>query len=85
MNVTVFTSKTCSFCRRLKEWLDSNGVIYEEKDVTTNQEYLMELKGHGAKGVPMTIILEESGNLVKISGFNKIELDKFLDVRKEGY
>lgn len=35
-NVTIYTTPTCGWCRRTKEYFKENNVAYTEKDVATD-------------------------------------------------
>lgn len=54
MEVRVYTSPTCPWCKKAKEFLSQAGVIYEEKDVTRDRAALDELvKVAGVRSVPV--------------------------------
>ncbi|HEY8496367.1 MAG TPA: glutaredoxin family protein [Limnochordales bacterium] len=52
----VYTSATCPYCTLLKQFLDSQGIAYEERNVSLNRQYVAELAKLGAMGVPTTVI-----------------------------
>lgn len=54
MAITVYTTPTCPWCKKAKEFLRAKGVPFEEVDVTTDRklvEKLVELSGQ--LGVPV--------------------------------
>ena len=56
-NVKIYTTPTCQWCKKTKEFLKSKGVKYEEIDVSTNQAAAQEMiKKSGQTGVPVTDI-----------------------------
>lgn len=36
-SVTIYTTPTCFYCRKAKEFFKENNVIYQELDVTVNE------------------------------------------------
>lgn len=72
--VKVYTTPTCPFCIRAKAYLDSQGIRYENIDVSTNKEGLEEMvKISGQMGVPVIVV---DGKIV--IGFDKPRLDALL-------
>jgi|Deesub1362A_J573_1020465.scaffolds.fasta_scaffold00186_35 glutaredoxin-like YruB-family protein len=55
MDVKVYTSPTCPWCKKTKEFLSKEGVKFEEVDVTQDPEALDELvRIAGVRSVPVT-------------------------------
>ena len=55
--IQVFTTPTCPYCDKVKQWLDENGYDYEEYDVSENKEKAREMiERTGQRGVPQTFI-----------------------------
>ncbi len=70
MKARIYTTPTCPWCKKTKEFLRKNGVEYEEVNVDGNQEASKELmKLSGQMGVPVTKI----GDAVVV-GFDEEEL-----------
>jgi glutaredoxin 3 len=66
MTVKVYSTKTCPWCDKVKEYLDSIKVSYETIDVSADKKAAMELvKKTRQMGVPVTQIGEKY-----IVGFN---------------
>ena len=56
-NVEVFSTKTCPYCVKLKNWLDENGIDYVDYNVGENREKAKEMiEMSGQRGVPQTRI-----------------------------
>lgn len=72
-NVVVYSSSTCPYCTLVKDFLDSKGVNYIEKNISVDIEARKELMKMGHMGVPVTII-----NGTEIVGFNKDELESLI-------
>ena len=57
MNVTIYTTPTCGFCKQTKSFFKDNNVEYTEIDVAENQDKAKELvEKSGQMGVPVTIV-----------------------------
>ncbi len=57
MDVTVYTTPTCPWCKKTKAFLDDNDVDYEELDVASDQDAAKEMiEKTGQRGVPVTVI-----------------------------
>lgn len=67
----VYTTKTCPYCHALMDWLDAEGIKYEEVDASTMPDIDV---------VPITEI-----NGQRIVGFDREGIKKALkDLPKEG-
>jgi len=56
-NVTIYTSPTCVYCHRLKDFLNTNNVEYSEVDVQQNPDAAQRIVAEtGQMGVPVTDI-----------------------------
>ncbi|MFP4230161.1 MAG: glutaredoxin family protein [Candidatus Nanohaloarchaea archaeon] len=74
VSVEVFTTPTCPYCTKVKQWLDENGYDYEEYNVAENREKAMEMiEKTGQKGVPQTFIGEEA-----VVGFRPEKIQKLV-------
>lgn len=72
--VKVYSTPACPYCRRLKEYLDDRGQVYDNIDVSTDKAGLEELIGiSGQIGVPVIVVDDEI-----IVGFEKDRLDRIL-------
>ncbi|WP_029166693.1 glutaredoxin domain-containing protein [Aminiphilus circumscriptus] len=70
MSVKVYSTPTCPWCTKVKEFLQSNGVAYEDIDVSKDREAAMEMvKNTKQMGVPVTVIGDRY-----IVGFDKDSL-----------
>ncbi len=77
MKITVYSTPTCPFCHKLKEYLDENKVKYKDIDVAADTEKAQEMiKKSGQMGVP---VLEVDDKI--IVGFDKKEVAKVLDIK----
>jgi glutaredoxin 3 len=58
--VTIYTTESCVFCLRAKEYLRSRGVAYEEVDVTGDEQARARLvdRSNGRRTVPQIFVGE---------------------------
>lgn len=74
MNIKVYSTPTCSWCKRVKNFLVEKGVEFEYIDVSTDHEAAHEMiDKSGQLGVPVIDIDNEI-----IVGFNRDALEKAL-------
>lgn len=74
MAVTVYTTPSCSFCVKVKNYLREKRVPFTEFNVANDQRRAEEMvRKSGQMGVP---VLDVHGKI--IVGFNQSEIDKAL-------
>lgn len=74
--VTVYSTPTCPFCVRAKQFLKENSIRFEDIDVSENQEKAQEMiKRSGQMGVP---VLDIDGKI--IVGFDKEKIKEALGI-----
>ncbi len=73
-NVTIFTTPTCTYCKKAKAYMNENNIEYVEKDVTKDAEARMELMQKGYRGVPIIRIDGED-----IVGFDQQRIQELLN------
>ncbi len=72
--ITLYSTPTCPWCHKAKDYLDSKNVEYEDVDVSQNTEGAHEMvKKSGQMGVP---VLDINGKI--LVGFNPMEIDEAL-------
>ena len=72
--VEVFSTPTCPWCRKAKEYLQSKDVSYEDYNVAEQRDKLQEMvELSGQRGVPVLKIGDEV-----IVGFNQAMIDQAL-------
>ncbi len=70
--ITVYSTKTCPWCTKVKEYLEGKEVQFEVIDVAADREAAMEMvKKTGQMGVPVTKIGEKY-----IVGYNPEAIDE---------
>ena len=74
--VTVYSTPTCPYCIKTKQFLKDNNVNFENIDVSSNQEKAQEMiDKSGQMGVP---VLDIEGDI--IAGFDKLAIQKALSL-----
>lgn len=77
MKITVYTIKDCVFSKQEKEYLNLNKLVFEEKDLETNKDFLTEMLAisNNFAGTPVTRIEKDDGTITVLKGFTKEEFD----------
>jgi glutaredoxin len=79
--IKLFATTTCPYCKKEKDFLDSNGIKYEYLLVDINPIALQEMvEKTGQMGVPVTEIIYEDGDYDLIIGFDQKRLSKILKI-----
>ncbi|MBD3355461.1 NrdH-redoxin [Candidatus Woesearchaeota archaeon] len=76
MTVKIYTTPTCPWCKKTKEFLKKNNIDFENIDVSSDKEAQKEMKEKsGQLGVP---VIDIDGDI--IVGFDKDKLKEKLDI-----
>ena len=74
-DIQVFTTPTCPYCTKVKQWLDDNGYDYEEHDVSEDKDKAREMiEKTGQRGVPQVFIDDEA-----IIGFQPEKIEQAIN------
>lgn len=80
MQVTVYTTSTCPWCRAAKQYLDQHQVPYQEVNVEQNPRSAYEMvRRSGQQGVPVITVDDEV-----IVGFDRDRLERVLAAARNG-
>ena len=72
--VVIYSTPTCPYCKRAKEYLSRKGISYTDIDVAQDKEKAKEMtQKSGQMSVPVIIIDDDI-----VVGFNQVLLDKLL-------
>jgi len=75
-NVKVYSTPSCPFCKRVKQYLSDNGVEFQDIDVTADQEMVKEMvEKSGQMGVP---VVDVEGDIVV--GFDRDKIASALGI-----
>ena len=74
-DVKVYSTPTCPWCKKAKEYLNSKNIEFEDVDVSKNQEAAREMiEKSGQMGVPQIQVGEEI-----IVGFDPNAIEKAME------
>ncbi|OGM04503.1 hypothetical protein A2715_01215 [Candidatus Woesebacteria bacterium RIFCSPHIGHO2_01_FULL_39_32] len=82
MQVIVYTTVTCPYCKMLKDYLESKNITYSEKLVDQDdvaREEMSKVSG-GFLGVPFTLVVKDDGTKGTIIGFDKNRVNEMLGI-----
>ncbi len=82
MIITIYSTSICASCKSLGDWLHKNGFQYTKKITDTDQEVMAEFMSvnDGMIGVPFTVITNDAGKQIKISGYNQRAFKSALNI-----
>ena len=81
MQITIFSTTTCPYCKMLKDYLTQKNISFVEKMVDADdkaREEMMSISG-GFLGVPFTVIVKD-GTRETVIGFDKGKLNSLLGI-----
>lgn len=76
MTVTVYSKDKCQQCKGVKRWLKSNGIAFNEINVSEQPEYIQEVKDLGFTSLPVV----KSEDLV----FSGLDIPKLNELKARG-
>lgn len=80
MQIKIYSTTSCPYCKMLKDYLKSKEVDYVE--VMVDQDELAKIEmaeiSGGFLGVPFTVIAKDDGTNETVVGFDKGKLEKIL-------
>ena len=75
MEIKVYSTSTCPYCKSAKDYLKSKGLSYQDIDVSGDQAKAEEMvKVSGQMGVPVIVINGEA-----IVGFDRAKIDSLIN------
>jgi glutaredoxin len=78
--IIVYTSDSCSYCRKLKGWLEKNKISFTNKNIE-DQEIYNEFENYNAQGIPFIRIIdrEDEKEVERIVGFHPEVIKRLLN------
>ena len=74
MAITMYSTPTCTYCRKAKDWFRENHIKFTEYDISRDQRRADEMmRKSGQMGVP---VIDVNGRV--IVGFNQPEIERAL-------
>lgn len=80
MQVKIYSTTTCPYCKMLKDYLVEKGVVFDNVLVDQDEkgrEEMMAASG-GFLGVPFTVITKDDGTKETVLGFDKNKINSVL-------
>ncbi|MDY6771692.1 MAG: glutaredoxin family protein [Candidatus Nanohaloarchaea archaeon] len=73
--IEIFTTPSCPYCAKLKQWLDEEGIDYTEHNVAANRKKAKEMiQKTGQQGVPQTFVGDQA-----VIGFQPEKIKALID------
>ena len=82
MQIVIYSTATCPFCKMLKDYLTSKNIAFTEKLVDSDEAAQKEMAAvsGGFLGVPFTSITLDNGTKETVLGFDKGKIDSLLGI-----
>ena len=83
MQITVYSTTTCPYCKMLKDFLSEKRIVYSEKLIDQDEKAKEEMEkiSGGFFGVPFTIITLDDNSKETIVGFDQGKLNSILGIQ----
>jgi glutaredoxin len=83
MQIIVYSTTTCPYCKMLKDYLVQNKITFTEKFVDTDETSKEEMiaSSGGFLGVPFTTIVLDNGTKETVLGFDKGKFNSLLNIQ----
>ncbi len=81
MQVTVYSTSTCPYCKMLKDYLKEKNIPFAEKLVDQDEAARDEMmaSSSGFLGVPFSVVMKD-GTKETVIGFDKGKLNQILEI-----
>lgn len=80
MDVTIYTTPTCPWCKKTKDLLDEHDIAYDEKNVAEDSDAATEMvEKSDQRGVPVTVV-DDGDTETVIVGFDEDQLEETLGI-----
>lgn len=75
--IVIFSTPTCSWCKKIKDYMKKNGFAYKDVDVSKDHKAFQDMVSKtNQEGVPQTWI-----NNQPVIGFDKAKIDRLLGIK----
>lgn len=80
MQIKVYSTVTCPYCKMLKDYLVENKVSFDNVFVDQDEQGRQDMMAEsgGFLGVPFTVVTKDDGTKEKILGFDKNKINSVL-------
>jgi glutaredoxin 3 len=84
MQITVYSTTTCPYCKMLKDYLKEKSLSFTEKLVDLDETAKTEMMASsgGFMGVPFTLVMKDDGTKETIVGFDKGKINSILGIQE---
>ena len=84
MQIIIYSTTTCPYCKMLKDYLKEKSFSFTEKlvDLDETAKTEMAASSGGFLGVPFISIVKDDGTKETVVGFDKGKLEKVLQVNQ---
>lgn len=82
MQIVIYSTTTCPYCKMLTDYLDEKKISYTEKllDQDDNAKEEMSKISGGFLGVPFMAITKDDGNIQTVVGFDRNRINEVLGI-----
>jgi len=83
MQVVIYSTTTCPYCKMLKDYLKEKNIAFTEELVDMDEAAKTEMMASsgGFLGVPFTLIIKDDGTKETVVGFDKGKIDTVLAIQ----
>ncbi len=83
MQVVVYSTTTCPYCKMLKDYLKDKNIGFSEKlvDMDENAQKEMAAVSGGFLGVPFSVITKDDGTKETVLGFDRGKVNSILGLQ----
>ncbi len=80
MQIIVYSTTTCPYCKMLKDYLNGKSIDYVEKLVDLDETAKSEMMANsgGFLGVPFMVIVTNDGKKETVVGFDQGKIDQII-------
>jgi len=82
MDIVIYSTTTCPYCKMLKDYLTGLGIAFTEKLVDLDEEAKKKMiaDSGGFLGVPFTVIVKDNGEKQTVIGFDRNKINQILQI-----
>ena len=84
MQITIYSTTTCPYCKMLKKYLTEKNISFTEKLIDRGDAVRDEMakESGGFLGVPYVVIVKDDGSKEMVVGFDKGKLNSILGIQE---
>lgn len=84
MQITIYSTTTCPYCKMLKKYLTEKKISFTEKLVDQDDAAKNEMikESGGFLGVPFVVVAKDDGSKETIVGFDKGKINSILGIQE---